>query len=60
MRTHSEFGTTFIKLRWSPDGAYLATISKRSQELYLFEVSTWEKQRFTFENPPTVPICFRF
>lgn len=53
MRTHSEFGTTFIKLRWSPDGAYLATISKRSQELYLFEVSTWEKQRFTFENPPT-------
>ena len=54
LKTHCVIGVTFNKLKWSPDGAYLAVTSRRSSSLYIFEVSTWEYESFDFHFNVTV------
>jgi WD40 repeat protein len=54
LKSHSVSGYTFNKLKWSPDGAYLAVTSRRSRTVHIFEVSTWENQVFDFEHHVSV------
>jgi len=51
LSSHIEFGTVFSQMKWSPDGAYLALSSDKFRTLYIYEVFTWQKQKFTFKAP---------
>lgn len=51
LSSHFEFGTVFSQMKWSPDGAYLAVSSDKFRSLYIYEVFTWQKQKWNFKAP---------
>jgi hypothetical protein len=53
IQTLISYGSTLVKAKWSPDGAYLAVSSKESHNFIIYETGTWTKTKYRFEKAIT-------
>jgi len=48
---YTSYRSTLNKVKFSPDGSYLAITSKESRSLILYETGTWSSMKRNFEHP---------